>query len=307
MPSLLSQIGTKISTKLADKVGLADSPIFTSDVEVPNLTVNGSTGISFTGSGSLDMSMTSGGINLNGGGIYDSSNQINIGGNGIYVTGSSEFSNNLSVSGDYLYLNGSSANIDVSNGPLNVNAGIAAQGDVTTGFNVQGNDVTATNNLTANNKLILDYSSPEIEAANGQLAIGSQGINVSGDSDFQNNVTVVGDLTVSGTTTQVNSTTVATADTIIELNKDGDQASNNVNDIGIHGTRGSSEQNIFLGFDEGEDAIVAKTYDDDAGTTDVSMASGVTELNFKIPGANLICEGSDALGSFADFEAAIDA
>lgn len=306
MPSLLSQLGTKINSKLAGLPSLAGAT-YTGDVEVPNLTVNGSTGISFTGSGSLDMSATSGGITLNGGGIYDSSNQISLGGNGIYVTGNSEFSNNLTVSGDDLNLNGSAANLNVSNGPLNVSSGIAASGDITTSYNIEGYNATATNDLTANNHLILDASTPEIQNNNGQLAIGSQGINVTGDSAFQNNLTIVGDLTVSGTTATVNSTTVATSDTIIELNKDADQSSNNVSDIGIHGTRGSSEQNIFLGFDEGEDAIRAVSYDDGGTVTDVDMATNMAALNWLIPGDNLICEGSDALGTFADFEAAIDA
>lgn len=197
-----------------------------------------------------------------------------------------------------------------------------------------------TPDLEITQHLTLSESTPEIIADNGQLIIGNQGIAVDGNSVFNNDLDasagtltvgtvggnatftgtvgvdgtltangdaiITGDLTVNGSSFEANSTYV-TEDPITEKNKGADIGANNVKDIGFVGIRGSSEQNIFLGFDEGVDAIVAKYLDESGTITDVSTGTNVAEMNWKIPGANLIVEGTEALGTLQDFIDALNA
>lgn len=75
-------------------------------------------------------------------------------------------------------------------------------------------------------------------------------------SKFDGDVTVVGNLTVEGTTVSVNSTTVELGDRIIELNSEIDSAANPTQDAGIEINRGA-EANAQLLFDESENYWVA--------------------------------------------------
>ena len=79
------------------------------------------------------------------------------------------------------------------------------------------------------------------------------------------NLTVTGDLTVNGTTTTVNQTNLDVSDNLIGLNRG---ASSNANDSGILIERGSTGDNVFIGWDESTDKITFAT------TTNVPSDTG---------------------------------
>lgn len=100
-------------------------------------------------------------------------------------------------------------------------------------------------------------------------------ITTTGTVDVGTDLTVGGNLTVNGTQTILNSTTVSTADRIIELNNGIGNGTSNVNDLGLFLNRGSDADAIFI-WDEGEDtqagAFVLATHGGtvDGTTTDFS-------------------------------------
>lgn len=96
-------------------------------------------------------------------------------------------------------------------------------------------------------------------------------------SKFDGDVTVVGNLTVSGTTTSVNSTQVELGDRIIELNSEIDSAATPTQDAGIEINRGIKDNAQFL-FDESEKYWVA-------GEGDSNTKARVVTTNYlKFPG-----------------------
>ena len=96
-------------------------------------------------------------------------------------------------------------------------------------------------------------------------------------SKFDGDVTVVGNLTVEGTTTSVNSTQVELGDRIIELNSEIDSAANPTQDAGIEINRGA-EDNAQLLFDESENYWVA-------GEGDSNTKARIVTTNYlKFPG-----------------------
>jgi hypothetical protein len=82
-------------------------------------------------------------------------------------------------------------------------------------------------------------------------------VTVGNDLTVSNDLTVTGDLTVNGTTTTLNVTNVATQDVLLELNTGSTVA--NTNDLGLLMERGTTGDNVFLGWDESADAVVAGT------------------------------------------------
>jgi cytoskeletal protein CcmA (bactofilin family) len=96
-------------------------------------------------------------------------------------------------------------------------------------------------------------------------------------SKFDGDVTVVGNLTVEGTTTSVSSTQVELGDRIIELNSEIDSAANPTQDAGIEINRGA-EANAQLLFDESENYWVA-------GEGDSNTKARIVTTNYlKFPG-----------------------
>ena len=85
-------------------------------------------------------------------------------------------------------------------------------------------------------------------------------------------VTVGGNLTVSGTTTSVNSTNTTISDTLVVLQSGLSGA--NPNDIGHIYERGTDGDNGFLGWDQSVDRFVAATTTaDGSGTGDLSLSA----------------------------------
>jgi len=75
-------------------------------------------------------------------------------------------------------------------------------------------------------------------------------IQTTADINVGADLTVTGDFTVNGTTTTVDTTNMVVKDPLIELNTG---ASSNANDLGIIMERGSTGDNIFMGWDESGD------------------------------------------------------
>jgi hypothetical protein len=103
------------------------------------------------------------------------------------------------------------------------------------------------------------------------LTLGGAGSQV----NVTNHLVVGGNLTVQGTTSTVNSTSVAVADRVVELNKDLG-ANPNDNDLGLFLNRGNEADALIL-WDEGEGAFVLATHSGavDASTLDYSAEAGL--------------------------------
>ena len=115
---------------------------------------------------------------------------------------------------------------------------------------------------------------------------------------FSSDVTVGGNLTVSGTTTSVNSTNTTIADTLIELQSGLTGA--NPNDIGHIYERGSDGNNGFLGWDQSVDRFVAATTTaDGSGSGDLTLAA----TNFEAAGfigTSATISGAVSFGTLTD-------
>ena len=111
---------------------------------------------------------------------------------------------------------------------------------------------------------------------NTKIATKSDGVNVTGEMeadslDVSGNAVISGNLTVSGTTTTVNTTNTVISDALIELQSGLTGA--NSNDIGLIFERGSTGSNMFVGFDESQDAFVF------ANTTSTGATTGNVVLD----------------------------
>lgn len=111
-------------------------------------------------------------------------------------------------------------------------------------------------------------------------------------------VTVGGNLTVSGTTTSVNSTNTTIADTLIVLQSGLTGA--NPNDIGHIYERGSDGNNGFLGWDQSVDRFVAATTTADGSSAgDLTLAATDFEAA-QLIGTSATISGAVSFGSLTD-------
>ena len=115
----------------------------------------------------------------------------------------------------------------------------AAEGLVLTG---QG----STNDVTIKN---------DADAIVAKIATGTTNLDVIGNISGTD-LTLSGDLTVNGSTISLQVTNQVTADPLIEINNG---AGSNANDLGVIMERGSTGNNIFVGWDESADEFVAAT------------------------------------------------
>jgi hypothetical protein len=119
------------------------------------------------------------------------------------------------------------------------------------------------------------------------------------------NLTLSGNLTVQGTTTSLETVNSQVKDSIMLLNDGAADSSNNANDVGLIMERGSSEDNVALVFDEGEDKFVCYKTSASASSVDISGDDANAELmDIKV---NDVFVGSDNLGSLAEFTSALNA
>ena len=118
-------------------------------------------------------------------------------------------------------------------------------------------------------------------------------------------LTLSGNLTVTGTTTSIETVNSQVKDSIMLLNDGAASGSNNANDVGLIMERGSSEDNVALVFDEGEDKFVCYKTSAAASSTDISSDdSSATLMDIKVSDVYV---GSDNLGSLAEFTSALNA
>jgi len=137
-----------------------------------------------------------------------------------------------------------------------------------------------------------------LEAAKANLSGASFTGDVSGT-----NLTLSGNLTVQGTTTSLETVNSQVKDSIMLLNDGAASSSNNANDVGLIMERGSSEDNVALVFDEGEDKFVCYKTSASASSVDISGDDSSAELmDIKV---NDVFVGADNLGSLAQFTAAL--
>jgi trimeric autotransporter adhesin len=118
-------------------------------------------------------------------------------------------------------------------------------------------------------------------------------------------LTLSGNLTVTGTTTSIETVNSQVKDSIMLLNDGAASGANNANDVGLIMERGSSEDNVALVFDEGEDKFVCYKTSATSASTDISGDDSSAELmDIKV---NDVFVGSDNLGSLAEFTSALNA
>ena len=174
------------------------------------------------------------------------------------------------------------------------------QSDVSTlQSNVSSNDSdisTLQSNVSSNDS---DISALQTQA--GSLAADGNSASFSGNISAAN-ATFSGNLTVNGTTTSVNTTNIDVTDSIMNLSKGAASGTNASNDGGFIVERGSSESNVALVWDEGEDKFAVYTTSATAAATDISSTDGSAALaDFD---ANLYHNGVE-LGTVSEFEAAL--
>ena len=176
--------------------------------------------------------------------------------------------------------------------------------DIAGGTNITtaGADNTLTVNLDATlTNMTAGTFSGQVSA--GTLTDGVASINsgaISGVTTIatSGDVTVGGNLTVSGTQTSVNSTNTTITDTLITLQSGLTGA--NPNDIGHIYERGSDGNNGFLGWDQSTDRFVAATTTADGSTAgDLTLAATDFEAAGLI-GTSATISGAVSFGSLTD-------
>ena len=116
-------------------------------------------------------------------------------------------------------------------------------------------------------------------------------------------LTLSGNLTVTGTTTSIETVNSQVKDSIMLLNDGAASGTNNANDVGLIMERGSSEDNVALVFDEGEDKFVCYKTSASSSSTDISSDdTSATLMDIKV---NDVFVGADNLGSYSDFSTAL--
>jgi hypothetical protein len=165
--------------------------------------------------------------------------------------------------------------------------------------NVSSNDSdisTLQSNVSSNDT---DISALQTQA--GSLASDGNSASFSGNISAAN-ATFSGNLTVNGTTTSVNTTNIDVADSIMNLSKGAGSGTNASNDGGFIVERGSSESNVALIWDEGDDKFKVLSTSATAASTDISSTDGsASAAKFD---ADLYHNGTE-LGTVAEFEAAL--
>jgi hypothetical protein len=105
----------------------------------------------------------------------------------------------------------------------------------------------------------------------------SAGISVTGDAAISGNATITGNLTVNGSTVTNSATNTTIEDVLIELGTGTTSASS---DAGIVIERGSTGDNVFLGWDESADQVIfGTTTATGASSGDLTITPGSTRVS----------------------------
>ena len=154
---------------------------------------------------------------------------------------------------------------DLTSGRV-VLAGISGVVEDSTNLTFDGATLTVTGDLAVDN-ITIDANT--INTSTGNLTIDSTGGTVTVDD----NLVVTGDLTVSGTTTTINTETVSIADNIIILNSN--EAAAPTQNAGIEIERGTAT-NVTLVWDETNDKWTIGSETFVAGTVEAALTGNVT-------------------------------
>jgi len=194
-----------------------------------------------------------------------------------------------------LQSNVSSNDSDISTLQSNVSSNdsdiASLQSDVSSNTSaISSNDTDISNLQTATGSLAADGNSATFSG------------NVSAAAISGTNLSLTGNLTVSGTTTTVDTTNLDVADSIMNLSKGASSASTATNDGGFIVERGSSENNVALIWDEGVDMFQVLSTSATAASSDISgtdQSASLASFN-----GDLYQNGT-SLGSANDFESGL--
>jgi len=165
-----------------------------------------------------------------------------------------------------------------------------------TNLNTAGSGQTLTVNL--DDAISLTNVTVSDTFTDGTLSISGGAISGATTGAFSSDVTIGGNLTVSGTTTSVNSTNTTIADTLIELQSG--LSGSNPNDIGHIYERGSDGDNGFLGWDQSADRFIAATTTATGSDTgDLSLTAADFEAA-GFTGTSATISGAVSFGSLTD-------
>jgi peptidoglycan hydrolase CwlO-like protein len=330
MSSLLTQLGQKTKVELDKKLALAGGTM-TGALTLsgaPTASLHAATkayvdSVSSTASGlQTELDATQSGAGLGTDGSYSANGSTNYLGSVASLKAADEAldtqlksvadavsSNDSDIS--TLQSNVSTAQSDISTLQSNVSSN---DSDIATlQSNVSSNDSdisslqsdvsTLQSNVSSNDSDISSNDSDisALQTATGSLATDGNSASFSGNISAAN-ATFSGNLTVNGTTTSVNTTNIDVSDSIMNLSKGAASGTNASNDGGFIVERGSSESNVALIWDEGDDKFKVLTTSATAAATDISSTDGsAAAAKFD---ADLYHNGTE-LGTVAEFEAAL--
>ena len=170
--------------------------------------------------------------------------------------------------------------------------------DIAGGTNIStaGSGNTLTVNLDSSISGLTSVSATTL--TDGAFSVSSGAITGVTTIATSGDVTIGGSLTVSGTTTSVNSTNTTIADTLVVLQSGLTGA--NPNDIGHIYERGSDGNNGFFGWDQSADRFIAATTTaDGSGTGDLTLAAADLEAA-AITATGVTASGTISFGTLTD-------
>ena len=324
MSSLLTQLGQKTKVELDKKLALAGGTMTgaltlsgapTADLHAATKAYVDTASDTSALQSELDATQSGAGLGANG--AYSANGSTNYLGSVASLKAADEAldtqlksvadavaSNDSDIS--TLQSNVSSNDSDISSLQSDVST---AQSDISTlQSNVSSNDsdiASLQSDVSANTSAISSNDSDisALQTQAGSLASDGNSASFSGDISAANAV-FSGNLTVSGTTTSVQTTNIDVSDSIMNLSKGAASGANASNDGGFIVERGSSESNVAFIWDEGDDKFKVLSTSATAAASDISGTDGSASLADL--DANLYHNGVE-LGSVSEFETALTA
>src|SRR6056300_1026293 len=316
MSTLLTQLGQKTKVELDKKLALAGGTMTgaltlsgapTADLHAATKAYVDS--VSSTASGlQTELDATQAGAGLGANGAYTANGSANyISSVTTLQAADNALDAQIKTNADAIASNASDISTLQSNVSSNDSDISSLQSDVSTAqsdistlqSNVSSNDSdisTLQSNVSSNDS---DISALQTQA--GSIASDGNSASFSGDISAANAV-FSGNLTVQGTTTSVQTTNIDVSDSLMNLSKGAASGANASNDGGFIVERGSSESNVALVWDEGEDKFKVLSTSATAASSDISGTDGSASLADL--DANLYHNGTE-LGTVAEFESAL--
>ena len=317
MSSLLTQLGQKTKVELDKKLALAGGTM------TGALTLSGAPTASLhaatkayvdtasdTSALQSELDATQAGAGLGSGGAYTANGSANyISSVTTLQAADNALDAQIKTNADAIASNDSDISTLQSNVSSNDSDISSLQSDVSTAqsdistlqSNVSSNDSdisTLQSNVSSNDT---DISNLQTQA--GSLASDGNSASFSGNLSAAD-LTLSGNLTVSGTTTTVSTTNLDVSDSLINLSKGAASGSTASNDGGFVIERGSTESNAAFFWDESADKFKVVTTSATAASTDIygdDSSAALADLD-----ANLYHNGVE-LGSVSEFETALTA